>query len=464
VAAPRGGKLPVAVIGCGFSGTMVALHLAACLPADQPILLCERGAFARGPAFATPNAGHLLNVRATNMSAFPRQPDHFVHWLEAARREHPDEMTETAAGLFASRGMYGRYLSSLLTRAVSNAPGRVRTMHADVVDIEPDDGRYLLHCADGARYKVAAAVLAIGNLPAFDADSPLHRTNPWAPGVTSGLRPDRPVLIVGSGLTMVDVALELRASGFAGPVIALSRRGLLSHRHAATRRWPTPSFNAQERASLLRLLRRVRRDLREALELGVDWRSVVDSLRPITADLWRGLPDAERARFLRHLRPFWDVHRHRLAAPVADALDDMLANGFLTVRRGRVLTMHCGREEVNVLIRPRGAVTPEVLTVQRVINATGLQTADSADSPLIRALRERGLVRLDPMAMGLDVTDGLNVVGAAGRPAANLFALGPIVRGVFWECVAVPDVRTQAEQVARHVWTFLERTAAVHAG
>jgi uncharacterized NAD(P)/FAD-binding protein YdhS len=455
-----GDRLPVAVIGSGFSGTMVALHLAAWLPADQPVLLCERGAFARGPAYATPNAGHMLNVRAANMSAFPRQPDHFLNWLATARKDYPDEITETDAGLFASRGLYGRYLFSLLTRAVSGGPSRVRMMHADVIDIEPQAGRYVLHCADGAAYPVAAAVLAIGNLPPTDAASPLHRTNPWAPGTTADLRPDQPVLIVGTGLTMVDLALDIRASGFTGPVIALSRRGLLSHRHAPTRRWPTPSFKAEERASLLRLLRRVRRDVREAADLGVDWRSVVDSLRPITADLWRGLPDAERARFLRHLRPFWDVHRHRFAAPVADALDAMLADGFLSVRRGRVLAIHCGTDAAEVLIRPRGATRPELLTVQRVINATGLQSADHADSPLIKALRERGLARLDAMAMGLDVTDALNVVDAHGRAAVNLFALGPIVRGVFWECIAVPDVRTQAEKVARHVWAFLESAAA----
>jgi uncharacterized NAD(P)/FAD-binding protein YdhS len=437
------------------------LHLAAWLPSDQPILLCERGAFARGPAFAAPNANHMLNVRAANMSAFPRQADHFLNWLATARREYPEEVVETEAGLFASRGLYGRYLFSLLNRAVSGGPSRVRMMHADVIDVVPNGGGYVLRCADGAEYRVAAAVLAIGNLPPVDAESPLHRTNPWAPGTTSGLRPDRPVLIVGTGLTMVDLALELRSSGFAGPVIALSRRGLLSHRHAATRRWPTPSFDAAERASLLRLLARVRQDVRQAVELGVDWRSVIDSLRPITADLWRGLPGAERARFLRHLRPFWDAHRHRFAAPVADALEAMLADGFLQVRRGRVVAMHCGVDEVEVMVRERGAAEPERMVVQRVINATGLQSADNADSPLIRALRERGLVRLDPMAMGLDVSDALQTVGANGRPAANLWALGPIVRGVFWECIAVPDVRTQAEKVARHVFAFVEGAAAV---
>jgi uncharacterized NAD(P)/FAD-binding protein YdhS len=451
-----GDKPPVAVIGAGFSGTMVALHLAAWLPPDQPILLCERGAFARGPAYSTPTAGHMLNVRAANMSAFPRQPDHFLDWLRTARADYPEQVTDTDAGLFASRGLFGRYLFSMLTRAAANAPNRLRTMHADVVDIEPKDGAYLLHCADGARYKVAAAVLAIGNVPPAESGSPLHFANPWVPGVAAGLRPNEPVLIVGTGLTMVDIALELRDSGFAGPVIAMSRRGLLSHRHGPTKRWPTPSFNASERASTPRLLARVRRELREAAALGVDWRSVIDSLRPITIDLWRGLPDAERARFLRHVRPYWDIHRHRYAGPVADKLKAMLDDGFLTIRRGRVVALHCNETDVDVMVRPRGAAKAERLVVQRVINASGLQRAGEADSALIAALRARGLARLDGLAMGLDVTDSLQAVGANGRPARNLWALGPIVRGMFWECIAVPDIRTQAEKVARNVWAFLE--------
>jgi uncharacterized NAD(P)/FAD-binding protein YdhS len=453
---PGRGKLPVAVIGSGFSGTMVAIHLAGWLPPDQPILLCERGAFARGTAYATPNQDHLLNVRASNMSAFPRQADHFERWLEHAPAEHADQTCHTEAGAFASRGVYGRYLFSLLNRAVAGNRDRVRPMHAEVLDIEPDGDGYRLLCADGGSYPVAAVVLAVGNVPAVPADSPLCRNNPWSPDAMAGLRPDEPVLIVGTGLTMVDLALELSGSGFSGPVVAVSRRGLLPHWHAVTKRWPTPSFTEHERASLPRLLAHMRQELREAAELGVDWRSVIDSMRPITADLWRGLPDAERQRFLRHLRPFWDVHRHRLAPPVADRLGTLLSSGYLTIRRGRIVGTQYNADTAEVSIRARGAVRPDKLVVQRIVNATGMQSANCADSALIGNLCRRGLARLDPLGLGLDVTDGLQVADASGQPVPNIWALGPIVRGVFWECVAVPDIRTQAERVARHVWAFVE--------
>jgi uncharacterized NAD(P)/FAD-binding protein YdhS len=446
---------PVAVIGAGFSGTMVALHLAATLPPDRPVLLCEREAFACGPAYATRNAGHLLNVRAANMSAFPDRPDHFEQWLATEPEIDAGEVRDTEAGKFASRGLYRRYLCALLDRA----GGRVQRLPVEIVDIEREGALWRLHAADGGSRVAAAVVLAIGNLPPQDSDSRLHRTNPWAPGVAEGLSPDLPVLVLGTGLTMVDLVLQLRDSGFPGPVVAVSRRGLLPQRHAVARPWPTPDLSDAERGSLALLLGRMRWEAQRAAARGVDWRGVVDSLRPITADIWRSLGPADRGRFLRHLRPYWDVHRHRLAPVVADRLDALRAEGFLRVLRGRVTGMQLGTDRVETIIRTGRGTQVMPLTVQRVINATGLPTVREADSRLVQALRRRTLARLDAFAMGLDVAETLALRDPNGRAIPGLWALGPIVRGVFWECVAVPDVRVQAHAVARRVGAALGAAA-----
>jgi uncharacterized NAD(P)/FAD-binding protein YdhS len=450
-----GGVRPVAVIGAGFSGTMVALHLANVLPPERSLLLYERASFARGVAYGTPNPDHLLNVRAANMSAFPEQPDHFAQWLAQARKEMPDAVRQTDTGLFASRGLYGRYLFDLLAGAAAGRGGRLGLVHAEIVDIEPDAGGYLLHTAGGGVEPVAAVVLAIGNLPPRAAENRLLRNDPWASTAAMRLRADLPVLIVGTGLTMVDVTLSLREAGFPGPVIAVSRRGLTPLRHAPSRAWPTPEFTAAERTSLAQLLARVRWEVRRAAARGVDWRGVIDSLRPITAELWRGLPSQERQRFLRHLRPYWDVHRHRCAQPVADALDALRESGYLQTRRGRIVGMQFRGAEVEVAFRARGAEEADTLIVQRVINATGLQSACDADSAVVRALCGRWLARFDPLQFGLDVSETLEVVAADGRVTPNMWALGPIVRGMFWECIAVPDIRVQAAQVARAVVSYL---------
>jgi uncharacterized NAD(P)/FAD-binding protein YdhS len=142
------------------------------------------------------------------------------------------------------------------------------------------------------------------------------------------------------------------------------------------------------------------------------------------------------------------VHRHRMAPPVAEAIRDMLAAGYLDVRPGRVLSIQTGRDEVAVDYRPRGANRTEQIVAQRVIDATGTVAVSEAHDPLLKSLMAQGLVRLDQHRLGLEVTGGLEIIDHAGRVAPGLWALGPIVRGVFWECTSVPDIRSQAVRVA----------------
>lgn len=441
---------PVVVIGAGFSGITVALHLSGLLAPGQSLLLCDGHEFACGPAYATSHAGHLLNVRAANMGALPDDPGHFESWLAAEPEVAADDLHHSEAGLFVSRRLYRRYLCALLERATSGgAAGRVRTLRAEIVDMERDGEGWRLHDAGGSTLRAAAVVLAIGNLPPPANETGLFRANPWSSEALSGLCGDLPVLVQGSGLTMIDIAVQCEAAGFPGPVIALSRRGLLPHRHAAAHTWPTPEFTPAELRSLPALLGRVRWEVRRAAARGVDWHGVIDSLRPITTLIWHALPTPEKRRFLRHVRPYWDIHRHRMAPPVAERLAAMRASGYLQIRRGRLLRVEEADGRGEALIRPHGTAREERLAVQRVIGATGLRDLDHSESLLVRALRRRGLARPDVLGFGLDVTDRLEVRDAEGGPVPHLWALGPIVRGVFWECIAVPDIRHQARTVAR---------------
>ena len=174
---------------------------------------------------------------------------------------------------------------------------------------------------------------------------------------------------------------------------------------------------------------------------------MIDGLRPITAELWRGLPATERTRFLRHLRPWWDAHRHRIAPTVADRFEAMLREGKLTIRRGRVRDVERDGKCAVVSVQGLGAGPVERLTIQRLIYTTGPGSAAGTDA-LINSLIAQGLARTDPQGIGLQVTDALELVGADGAPTPRLWALGPIVRGVFWECTAVPDIRQQARAAA----------------
>jgi uncharacterized NAD(P)/FAD-binding protein YdhS len=451
-------NLPLAVIGAGFSGTMTALHLLR-RSEHRPLLLCEQSnVFARGAAYSTDDPVHLLNVRSANMSAYLDEPEHFARWVEkqvatSGSEEIVRQVQETTVGTFVSRSLYGRYLTSLVREAIGADDGatRLRLVPDEVVDLEPTDHGYQLTLAGGRQHAVAGAILAVGNLlPNQGGDGP-YFANPWASSLTAGLEPGEPVVIVGSGLTMVDITMQLWSSGFPGPVIAISRRGLLPHTHALSAPWPVPDLDQGEKRSLARLLRRIRQEVAAARRQGIGWQNVVDSLRPITAATWQNLPPAEQERFLRHARPWWDVHRHRTAPPIAQQIHGLIEQGYLSIRAGRITAIETGARRATVSYRPRGGSEIVSIAAQRVVNATGALPASDVKAPLLQRLRERGLFRLDRHRLGIDVTDRLEVIGAAGEVTPRLWALGPVVRGMFWECTAVPDIRRQAVELADRI-------------
>ncbi|WP_375398539.1 FAD/NAD(P)-binding protein [uncultured Sphingomonas sp.] len=433
----------VAIVGAGFSGSLAAINL---VRHDGPrATLIDRQADAgTGLAYGAAHPAHLLNVRASNMSAFPDDPDHFVRWLD-------EQGMGAAAQAFVPRLIYGDYLRSLLDRATADSPGRLTVVRGEVVDVVEEEGvRVLL--ADNSQVDADAAILAVGNLPphapdGVDADilpAERYAGNCWDPGATDGLGPEDIVLILGTGLTMVDVALLLDAKGFAGRMIALSRRGLLPHAHTGPGA-PWISIRDRPVTTLSDLVRR----LRTRSEV-IGWRSVIDELRPFTQDMWRAASAQERARFIRHLRPWWDIHRHRLAPQVAERIAALQASGRLRIVAGKTGAAVERPDGVALAWRPRGRENWRTLVVQRIINCTGPQgDLGRANELVLRRLVERGTIRPDAGRLGIDVDAQMRTIGAEGRASDRLFALGPMTRGAFWEIVAVPDIRTQAWTLAR---------------
>ncbi|GEP02079.1 FAD/NAD(P)-binding protein [Methylobacterium oxalidis] len=449
--------LPIAVIGAGFSGTMAALHLLAALPGGRPVLLCERAeAFGRGLAYATKAPAHLLNLRAANMSAFSDRPHHFEAWLAGHAAEG---VQRTPAGTFAPRGLYGRYLGELLRQAVT-AEGRPRLhlVNDAVTDLEPVGGGFILRTEGGQAHRIDGAVLAAGNLAGPGEPRSRFRADPWHVDQAGRLHAHLPVLIVGTGLTMVDAVATLRERGYSGRIIAVSRRGLMPATHAPTEVRPAPNLTTRDLRSLPTLLRRIRHEVADAQAAGADWRGVLDGLRPITDFIWRSLPPAERARFLRHLRTFWDVHRHRMAPPSARAIADEVGRGSLTILAGRIRTITDAEAHAVVTVRPRGTERTVRLDVQCILDATGIGRVSETTDPLLRRLMARGLVRPGPFGLGLDASPDYRAHGTRG--IGRLWTLGPLLRGVLWECIAVPDIRNQAAEVAALIAADLERTEA----
>ncbi len=435
----------VAVVGGGFSGSLLAINL---LRHEGPrVTLVERAsAPGGGLAFGSADPEHLLNVRAANMSAFPDRPGHFVDWVAA--RGGGDGAT------FVPRTAYGAYLRELLEAVQAKGNGRLKIIRGDAADLSEGPGGYRLTLADGGTLQANAVALAMGNLPPH-TPPPLRPEqlppgvyfgDPWDPTATQGLSDHDTIFVIGTGLTMVDMVLLLDKQGFNGRTIALSRRGLLPHPHlaeppAADRRSVKPTSVASH------LLAETR-----ARAAQVGWRHAVDELRPFTQRLWRSASRAEKGRFLRHLRPWWDVHRHRLAPQVHARLLERIADGRLSVHAGKMIAAEPSAQGAEIAWRVRGTDRVERAAVSRIINCTGPEgDLCSTTEPLLRSLMASGTIRPDPCGIGIDVDAQGSTLSADGSVNERLFALGPLTRGAFWEISAVPDIRHQVWDVARRL-------------
>jgi len=412
--------LKVAVIGGGFSGVMAAAQLA------------RRGIAAtifdggpspgRGTAYGTDDPQHLLNVPAAKMSAWPDDPDHFRRWAGLAEGE------------FAQRMQFGRYLDTIL-----EAQSPVTLVPKQVVSLEQAGPAWRLSLADDTSVHAEAVVLALGNeapaVPAEWATVPLL-ANPWSPEANAALREvaesDGELLLVGTGLTAVDVMLTMAELGYAGRIVAVSRRGLLPRAHGPNEPAPV-ALDDLPLGNVLDLWRWLRRRSGE-----VGFRGAVDSLRPHSAAIWQSWSPAERRRFLRHARPWWDVHRHRIAPQVAEGLKQLIHAGQLEILAGRLVRSEDGGR---LTVRRRDG-RERTLTPALVVNCTGpLGDVRRSANPLLRQLIDDGLVGTDPLDIGLLADEN-------DRVADRLWAVGPLTKGMYWEMTAVPDIRHQVDRVA----------------
>jgi uncharacterized NAD(P)/FAD-binding protein YdhS len=425
----------VAIIGGGAAGALQALHLAKA--GIGPVTLIERAREpGRGVAYSTRRPEHLLNVPARRMSAFADDPEHFTRWFAG----HAGGTAED----YAPRMLYGDYLAGLLGEAGIAA---VKGEAADIVG-----NRVLL--ADGGAIEADAVILAPGNFrPATPrgvdpaALGPLWVDDPWAEGISGGLGRDAVVMLLGSGLTAVDAALTLDAAGYEGRIVALSRRGLAPRAHGPREPLAAPSEDLPPHC--VAMLRRVR-----ARSAAIGWRAAVYELRTVTQALWGAASLDERRRFLRHLRPWWDVHRHKLAPAVGATIEAMQAAGRLSIVAARLVSVEAEGDQAVVRFRPRGMEQEETLRVARIVNCTGPEADIArAGEPLLAALLQSGRIRADALKVGIEVDQHCRTIDAQGRASGTLYAIGPVTKGTFWESVAVPDIRGQAERVAALIAT-----------
>jgi uncharacterized NAD(P)/FAD-binding protein YdhS len=491
----------IVIVGAGFSGTLVAANLLKSQhwSATQIVLIERAAKVARGTAYAERDYPYLLNVPASRMSADPNSP---LDFLNFAQNHVPDATAED----FLPRELYGKYLEATLLHAEVSAATHVEfhRVQGDVCGIEPaEQAGYRIALADGRQIDADDVVLALGNpapanLPGTGALGDHYTSNPWAGSVA--FAPGETVLLVGTGLTMADVAMAATADTKEQIVVhAISRHGLIppSQTQFSQNACNADSATILRAASFsaLTLLRSVRELADDTERRGGDWRETITFIRNIAPQLWQRLPAREKRRLLRHIRPYWDIHRHRLPSQTLARMNHLRRHEKLHIHAGRLMefelipaataegmrpaaadgqgsvrptaavasALDAGTStKVRVTWRARGSDEPQTMLVDRVINCTGPDyNIGRSSDPLMRSLISQGLAIADPFNLGLRTGAYGALINAQGHAAPNLFYVGPMLRADHWEATAAQELRGYAERLAGYLSAPVGRMRAV---
>jgi uncharacterized NAD(P)/FAD-binding protein YdhS len=456
----------IAVVGGGLSGALFALKMAQARPRWTVTVIDERPKLGLGVAYGACAPHHLLNVPASRMEVglLPS----FQDWLH----RHPEETAEAVAesggdlsAAFLPRVLFGGYLSEHLSETVNyTAPAGLRHARGRAVGLASDKERCII-LEDGRRVPADIVVLAMGNQAPVPPggpdqwfyDTPVFIGDPWQRGALDALPSNAPLLVIGTGLTMVDIALRLKRAGHAGPILAVSRRGLVPLAHRAGGAWP-PFLDAGQPMGPAKLMTRIRAEIAKAENAGVPWQRVFDAARPAVATIWSSWSPEQKRIFLRHGRARWDVHRHRIAPRVAAALAAMLTSGQLEIAAGRLGGYELGGAGVTATLARRGG-GKRTFEAAAVINCSGPGTnLDRVALPLLSDLKGRGLAMGDSLGLGLE-TKGSAVSDIYGVASDWLFALGPLTRPAWWEITAVPEIAIQVDRLVSRLTTGVKALA-----
>lgn len=461
----------VAIVGAGFAGIATALHLQSLAVAPLHIHLFDPRSAGRGVAYGLSDPSALLNVAVERMGLWAGRADHFLHWLHQ-QGQCP------AVGSFLPRQRYGDYLQQQLTEGLTKSgPARIFLYQSEVLAMTPTPAPvantrpgWTLKLSEGPPFVVEQCVLALGNFPpaplVIDSPDfyqrPLYFNNPWEPAAVESFDTMAPLLILGTGLTAVDCVMALRSRGHQGVITLLSSHGCLplAMNDPLSYAEQSVTFDLRSGDDLQRIFRQVRGQLRrlspDRPPTSAHFQAVATAFRPLFAELWQGLSLSQQRQFLRHGMHTWGQMRHRLPPVIAEQLQTLRLAGKLQLIAGRVLDLQASAEGVRMDYRLRGQSKRLSLPgFQRVINATGpCLDYDRVQSPLLTHLLGQGIVAKHPLGLGLQALKSGQLLNASQQNAHGLFTLGAALRGVLWECTAVPEIREQAHELARQLATI----------
>jgi uncharacterized NAD(P)/FAD-binding protein YdhS len=451
----------IAIVGGGFSGTMAAVNLARF--SQRPlrvVLINAKRPFGRGTAYGTSRREHLLNVAARNMSAFPDHPNHFFNWLRS-RSEFNAVADNELREMFVPRMVYGDYIRSLAESHLRPVHTRFNVQFELIEDeavdlIYKDSSNIQIFLSQHDPVMANVVLLATGNQPPADLPTEAavkfdqrYCSDPWASSFIDRLPPHgSEIVILGTGLTMVDVIMTLESVGWQGRVTAISRNGMLPRSHFRGIAYPDYLPPGAESLGLAKLVELVEEHCQRLTRMSQNGAIAVDRLRPHTQTLWKAMSIEDKKAFLKTYAARWNVTRHRIAQLIHNTMTDRLDRGMLRVIPGKIESLATTDKAIEVRYRNQQG-KELVLPGDFVVNCTGPESKFSNSIlPLFHNLLERGLACADDLDMGIRVDEDFAVLDKNLERVENLFAIGPILKGTLWETVAVPELRGQAMRVA----------------
>lgn len=421
----------IGIVGGGASGTLAALHCKKTLNENIQILIFEPSEkLGRGNAYAHHYDDYILNVPVNNMSVFPDHPDDFEKWI----LQFKPEIAQSRDWPFVPRYYFGLYLDDHLSKMPHDHLQHIRTK---VSKIDMLGRQYQLRLANHKSFLCDYLILATG----YEHEPPFpHR--PCLKNLTHRVFSSENyhhtplsqfsgrVLILGTGLTGIDVWRKLKQNEGL-KITFFSRRGFLPlEQDLSTPRIKFPTLFGMSPLQILQVLRAIQSNHE------LSWVTIANHVRPQAQKIWTCWTEAEKKQFLKYLKPYWEVIRHRMPSSVFADLQKDLCEKRAEVKAGKMQKIQLDHEHFNIEYIDRKSNTKQTFQANYIIYANGL--------PINQALldTEHFLPGLSLCPYGM---------GYVNQSAPRLWVIGPASKGMFWENVAIPDIREQAKQIAEDI-------------
>ncbi len=456
-----------------------------------------------GLPFSTEEPDHILNLPSDFMSPNPNAPDLFAEWLliNADKFQHVFPDIELRNNKFPPRYIYGQFLMDIANKTKELAESKginvVFLTNCEATDITPYKGsKYIVDIANGVSLVGTQLLLCTGHLSSDPyrkyKSNPGYIHNPWpSTNFTTRIAHDKDVVIIGSRLTAIDVALALKRNGHEGKMLMVSRNGQLpkvlgpvvpyERKFLTIETLNEFTLHGLKSLTIEQLLDLFWKELSVALGREVDksilypdknqrellekeiveakkqprnWQCLLMSLYPIVPDIWKTLDIRSKEAFLKdYYSPFLT---HLAAFPIinAEKILALLKSGQLEIKSG-VKGLVYDENSKNYFCYTNSGI----IKTDSIINATGPgYFGIKQESSLFSSLEQKGLIHANQFG-GIDVEfNSLRVINNRGKVLVGFHAAGEVTRGIHF---ATTDLGQATRYVKRAVYVIINNTPKI---